>query len=154
MHLLLIHQAFAALDEPGGTRHYELARYLARRGHRVTIIASPVSYLTGAPPQPPPFSEKMGGDKGGGIIALIKPQFEAGRADVSKGDGVIRNPEIHRQVLTDVLAFAQNEGFGVRGLMRSPLLGPKGNVEFLAWLILGAEGQSVENLIESALKVV
>lgn len=47
MHVLLIHQAFAALDEPGGTRHHELARYLAQHGHRVTIIASPVSYLTG-----------------------------------------------------------------------------------------------------------
>ncbi len=48
MHILLIHQAFAALDEPGGTRHHELGRYLAARGHRLTIIASPVSYLTGA----------------------------------------------------------------------------------------------------------
>jgi glycosyltransferase involved in cell wall biosynthesis len=47
VHILLIHQAFAALDEPGGTRHHELARHLAQRGHRVTIIASPVSYLTG-----------------------------------------------------------------------------------------------------------
>ena len=47
MHILLIHQAFAALDEPGGTRHHELARHLAQRGHRVTIVASPVSYLTG-----------------------------------------------------------------------------------------------------------
>ncbi len=47
MHILLIHQAFAALDEPGGTRHHEFARYLAARGHRVTVIASPVSYLTG-----------------------------------------------------------------------------------------------------------
>ncbi|MBG0788245.1 MAG: glycosyltransferase WbuB, partial [Anaerolineaceae bacterium] len=47
MHILLIHQAFAALDEPGGTRHHELARYLAQKGHQVTIIASPVSYLTG-----------------------------------------------------------------------------------------------------------
>jgi glycosyltransferase involved in cell wall biosynthesis len=47
MHILLIHQAFAALDEPGGTRHHELARYLAQKGHKVTIIASPVSYLTG-----------------------------------------------------------------------------------------------------------
>ena len=47
MHILLIHQAFAALDEPGGTRHHELARHLARQGHQVTIIASPVSYLTG-----------------------------------------------------------------------------------------------------------
>jgi glycosyltransferase involved in cell wall biosynthesis len=47
MHILLIHQAFAALDEPGGTRHHELARFLAGKGHRVTVIASPVSYLTG-----------------------------------------------------------------------------------------------------------
>lgn len=47
MHILLIHQAFAALDEPGGTRHFELARYLAAAGYRVTVIASPVSYLTG-----------------------------------------------------------------------------------------------------------
>ncbi|MBN2386432.1 MAG: glycosyltransferase family 4 protein [Anaerolineales bacterium] len=50
MHILLIHQAFAALDEPGGTRHHEFARLLAERGHRLTVIASPVSYLTGAPP--------------------------------------------------------------------------------------------------------
>jgi len=48
MHILLIHQAFAALDEPGGTRHHELARSLVQRGHRLTIIASPISYLTGA----------------------------------------------------------------------------------------------------------
>ena len=47
MHILLIHQAFAALDEAGGTRHHELARFLVKRGHQVTIIASPVSYLTG-----------------------------------------------------------------------------------------------------------
>lgn len=47
MHILLIHQAFAALDEAGGTRHHELARYLVSRGHQVTIISSPVSYLTG-----------------------------------------------------------------------------------------------------------
>jgi glycosyltransferase involved in cell wall biosynthesis len=47
MHILLIHQAFAALDEPGGTRHHEIAQYLVKLGHRVTIIASPVSYLTG-----------------------------------------------------------------------------------------------------------
>jgi glycosyltransferase involved in cell wall biosynthesis len=47
MHILLVHQAFAALDEAGGTRHHELARFLVKRGHQVTIIASPVSYLTG-----------------------------------------------------------------------------------------------------------
>jgi glycosyltransferase involved in cell wall biosynthesis len=47
LHILLIHQAFVALDEPGGTRHHELARFFAEQGHRVTIIASPISYLTG-----------------------------------------------------------------------------------------------------------
>jgi glycosyltransferase involved in cell wall biosynthesis len=47
MHILLIHQAFASLDEAGGTRHYEMARYLVSQGHRVTIITSPVNYLTG-----------------------------------------------------------------------------------------------------------
>lgn len=47
MHILLIHQLFAALDEAGGTRHFEMASYLVQRGHRVTIIASPVSYLSG-----------------------------------------------------------------------------------------------------------
>ncbi|MBW8010634.1 MAG: glycosyltransferase family 4 protein [Chloroflexi bacterium] len=47
MHILLIHQAFAALNEPGGTRHHELALYLTAQGHRVTVITSQVSYLTG-----------------------------------------------------------------------------------------------------------
>ena len=47
MHILLIHQAFVPIGEPGGTRHHELARYLLSQGHQVTVIASPVSYLTG-----------------------------------------------------------------------------------------------------------
>jgi glycosyltransferase involved in cell wall biosynthesis len=48
MHILLVHQAFSALNEAGGTRHHELARCLASHGHRMTIITSPVSYLTGS----------------------------------------------------------------------------------------------------------
>lgn len=48
MRVLIIHQAFAALNEPGGTRHHEIARYLVDHGHDVTVIASPVSYLSGA----------------------------------------------------------------------------------------------------------
>ena len=99
----------------------------------------------------PPLSEKMGGDTEGGIIALIKPQFEAGRKDVSRGDGVIRDPGIHRQVLLDVLTFAQNEGFGLRGLIKSPLLGPKGNTEFLAWLQPDESSHEIQSLIDSAL---
>ena len=49
MHILIIHQAFASLNEPGGTRHHEFARLLSARGHQVTVIASPVSYITGTP---------------------------------------------------------------------------------------------------------
>jgi len=64
MHILLIHQAFAAVNEPGGTRHHELARYLVQRGHRVTIIASSVSYITGA--APPKLSDEQ--DEGITII--------------------------------------------------------------------------------------
>jgi glycosyltransferase involved in cell wall biosynthesis len=63
MHILLIHQAFAALDEPGGTRHAEFARYLAARGHQVTVIASPVSYLTGARLDLRASSQDLGGEK-------------------------------------------------------------------------------------------
>jgi len=61
MHILLVHQAFAALDEPGGTRHAELARYLAQNGHLVTIIASPVSYLTGTASPSEPRSKVENG---------------------------------------------------------------------------------------------
>ncbi|HEX2697726.1 MAG TPA: TlyA family RNA methyltransferase [Anaerolineales bacterium] len=83
------------------------------------------------------------------IIALIKPQFEAGKKDVSRGDGVIRDSAIHKQVLLDVLAFAQAEGFGVQGLIKSPLLGPKGNTEFLVWLGINNQTLDPLKLIES-----
>ena len=87
----------------------------------------------------------------GDVIALIKPQFEAGKKDVSRGDGVIRDPEIHKQVLLDVLTFAQHEGFGIRELMKSPLLGPKGNVEFLAWMELDGSKASLEELVSTVI---
>jgi 23S rRNA (cytidine1920-2'-O)/16S rRNA (cytidine1409-2'-O)-methyltransferase len=69
----------------------------------------------------------------GAVIALIKPQFEAGKRDVGKG-GVVRDPAVHRRVLDEVLAAARSAGYIVRGLIRSPLTGPAGNVEFLVWL--------------------
>lgn len=59
MHILIIHQSFASLDEPGGTRHHEFARLLAAHGHRVTVIASPVSYITGAPLAPAGHSPRL-----------------------------------------------------------------------------------------------
>ncbi len=68
----------------------------------------------------------------GEVVALIKPQFEAGPHHVEKG-GVVRDRAVHRQVLQKVLDEAASLGLGLCGLMPSPLRGPAGNVEFLAW---------------------
>ena len=75
----------------------------------------------------------------GEVVALIKPQFEAGRKESARGDGVIRDESVHKKVLEEVLAAAEAEGFGINGLIRSPLLGPKGNTEFLVHLKTPAE---------------
>ena len=95
------------------------------------------------------------GEAGGEGIALIKPQFEAGRAEVSRGDGVIQDPAIHRRVLLEILTFAREQGFAVQGLIRSPLKGPKGNIEFLVHLVYpagaGEEPVSAEVLVDHAM---
>jgi len=70
----------------------------------------------------------------GSIIALIKPQFEAGRKDAARGGGVIRDHHIHRNVLERTVKFAEEEDLNVEGLISSPITGPKGNVEFLIHL--------------------
>ena len=89
----------------------------------------------------------------GDILALIKPQFEAGKKDVARGDGVIRDPEIHKQVLLDVLGFAQKNGFQIRGLIKSPLLGPKGNAEFLVLLNQQPGDKDLSLLVEGVLSI-
>ncbi len=69
--------------------------------------------------------------KGGGkIVALIKPQFEVGRGEVGKG-GVVRDEEKHRKVVDTVHSLAESLGLEVQGITESPILGPKGNREFL-----------------------
>jgi len=120
-------------------------------------IILPVIHKWISPSHPSPLPLEEGRRGEGEIVALIKPQFEAGKKDVSRGDGVIRDPEIHQQVLLDVLNFAQQEGFHIRGLIKSPLLGPKGNAEFLVWLDQaefrdGSEeiGQMVERVLEKS----
>jgi len=82
-------------------------------------------------------------DPGGMVVCLIKPQFEAGRGLVGKG-GVVRDKRTHRAVLRRVLKFAIDDGWVVRGLVRSPITGPKGNAEFLAWLGTPATGEPVD----------
>ncbi|HEY8498732.1 MAG TPA: TlyA family RNA methyltransferase [Limnochordales bacterium] len=65
----------------------------------------------------------------GWLVVLVKPQFEAGREQVGRG-GVVRDPQVHRQVLHKVADAGQGAGFAVETVMASPLLGPKGNREF------------------------
>jgi 23S rRNA (cytidine1920-2'-O)/16S rRNA (cytidine1409-2'-O)-methyltransferase len=83
------------------------------------------------------------------LVALVKPQFEAGAEQVGKG-GVVRDPQVHRAVLRDTLAFAEALGLTPRGLARSPITGPAGNVEFLAWLQPGGAPLDGEAAIRTA----
>ena len=69
----------------------------------------------------------------GFVMALIKPQFEAGREKVGK-NGVVREPAVHLEVIRQVLATAEELGFCPWGLDFSPIKGPKGNIEYLLWL--------------------
>jgi 23S rRNA (cytidine1920-2'-O)/16S rRNA (cytidine1409-2'-O)-methyltransferase len=76
--------------------------------------------------------------EGGRIVALIKPQFEATRSQVEAG-GVVREPGVHAEVLADLANWAASRDLGLRGLIRSPLIGPAGNVEFLAHWVPGSK---------------
>lgn len=67
------------------------------------------------------------------IVALVKPQFEAGRRQVGSG-GVVRDPAVHRRVLDDIWSFAGEQGCRVCGLTDSGTPGPNGNIEYLLWL--------------------
>lgn len=74
-------------------------------------------------------------DSGGSIVALIKPQFEAGKEEADKGRGVIRDANVHQQVIESLKTFATNDlPLDWHGVIESPILGPAGNKEFLVWL--------------------
>lgn len=82
----------------------------------------------------------------GKMIALIKPQFEAGRRVVARGRGVVRDPQVHRRVLTEILEFAQGQGYALLGAIRSPVVSE--NIEFLVYLQLGGAGMDVEESLK------
>lgn len=157
-----------AIDVGKGILHWKLrsdprvvvleetnARYVEKLPEPVSLVTIDASFISLkillpvvkkwflSPRSPHPFVEKGAGENGE-IIALIKPQFEAGRKETAKGGGVIRDPGVHRAVLIDVLTFMQKEGFSLKGLIKSPLTGPKGNVEFLGWL--GVNGEKLNNV--------
>ena len=119
------------------------ARYLAALPEPVRLATVDVSFISLRLILPP-----VGGwltDRGE-LLALVKPQFEAGRREVGKG-GVVKDPLTHRRVLLEVLAAAAAAGLAPQGLIRSPLLGPKGNLEFLVWLRKGGEPADHERLV-------
>jgi 23S rRNA (cytidine1920-2'-O)/16S rRNA (cytidine1409-2'-O)-methyltransferase len=74
----------------------------------------------------------------GQVVALVKPQFEAGKGKVGKG-GVVRDPGVREESLREVLRWAENERFSIEGTMPSPVRGPAGNIEFLVHLRTGTE---------------
>lgn len=93
---------------------------------------------------------------GGQVLTLIKPQFEAGREHVGK-KGVVKDGLVHRQVLEQVLSQAESVGFRVLGVAYSPIRGPEGNIEYLAWLGLHTGSgvnwhDELERLVQNAQK--
>ena len=153
------------------------ARYVERLPEPVSLVTIDASFISlkvllpvvkewfPLPPGPSPLvgEESVGSPPSplvgegpevrGDVIALIKPQFEAGRQEVRRGKGVIRDPAVHRQVLIDILGYAAGAGWQVIGLIASPLLGPKGNREFLVWLQPAeAAEQGLEPLIQGVLE--
>lgn len=87
-------------------------------------------------------------DGAGPILALVKPQFEAGKPD-AKG-GVVRDPAVHRRVLLETVGRAAAAGLGLRGVIASPILGPEGNREFLVHLQAGRTVADAEKRIDEA----
>ena len=82
-------------------------------------------------------------DPTGDVLALVKPQFEAGRKHVGKG-GVVRDAEVHVQVLRDLIQFTHELGLSVMGISHSPIRGPAGNIEYLIWFKAGTKASSTD----------
>ncbi|MGC9469542.1 MAG: TlyA family RNA methyltransferase [Anaerolineae bacterium] len=105
------------------------ARYLTSLPEQVALIVSDVSFISLRLIYAAAVKWLV---PSGDVVSLIKPQFEAGPQNVGKG-GVVRDPDVHREVLEAVVETMEGFGLGLQGLMASPLLGPAGNVEFLGW---------------------
>ena len=97
----------------------------------VDIVTCDASFISLAKVLEAPLKLAKPGAK---LVALVKPQFEAGREEVGKG-GVVWNPDVHERVCTRAKAWIESQGWTVLGVTESPITGPEGNVEFL----LGAE---------------
>jgi len=83
------------------------------------------------------------------MICLIKPQFEAGKEKVEKG-GVVRDAKVHYEVIENVLNYAKDLKYAIKGLTFSSIKGPSGNIEYLVWL--SSQGESIEYDIKSTIE--
>ena len=111
------------------------ARYLESLGEPVDLVAIDVSFISLRLILP----RVMGWlAPGADVIALVKPQFEARKADIGKG-GIVRDPNVRREAVERIAAFATQLGFAVAGVMESPITGQKGNREYLMWLRLESD---------------
>jgi 23S rRNA (cytidine1920-2'-O)/16S rRNA (cytidine1409-2'-O)-methyltransferase len=106
------------------------ARYLECLPDLIDFAVSDVSFISQKLVLPRMYDWLS---ESGQTVTLVKPQFEAGRSEVGKG-GVVKDADIHRKVLMDLIEFATSVGYHPLGLMPSPLHGPAGNIEFLLWL--------------------
>jgi 23S rRNA (cytidine1920-2'-O)/16S rRNA (cytidine1409-2'-O)-methyltransferase len=79
----------------------------------------------------------------GSGVALIKPQFEAGRDKIGK-NGVVRDPAVHEEVIEKILSFNEELGFKTLGIVHSPIQGPQGNIEYLYWFTKDASAKSID----------
>jgi 23S rRNA (cytidine1920-2'-O)/16S rRNA (cytidine1409-2'-O)-methyltransferase len=84
-------------------------------------------------------------EPGADVVLLVKPQFEAGRVEVSKGKGIVRDPGVWRRVLEEVRSALGEHGAAMMGVMVSPLRGADGNVEFLVHLRAHETGGTVDD---------
>lgn len=111
------------------------ARYLESLAELVSLVVIDVSFIS--LDKILPVVVKWFGSQGGHVVALIKPQFEAERADIGEG-GIVRDPAVHDKVCAKVDALLPGLGFRKCGLEASPILGTEGNREFLLWATLQA----------------
>ena len=120
------------------------ARYLEKLDEPVSFVCIDVSFISLRlilPTVQKWLTEKAE------VVTLIKPQFEAGPKQVGKG-GIVKETAVHQQVLREVTNWAQKNGYALIDLMRSPVKGTGGNIEFLAWLTVGERPLSSQEFIE------
>ena len=122
-------------------------RHLESLPERVDLVTIDVSFIGLGLVLP--AAQNLLNDRGR-IVALVKPQFEAGRSEVGRG-GVVRDPGTHRSVLEHLFATAVEQRLGITRLTASPLRGPAGNIEFLAALAPNVSSIPMNDAIERAL---